>query len=851
MRKQLDPRIPILINNNTNRSFVVLVGDKGRDQIVNFFLSQARVSARPSVLWCYKKELGFTSYRKKMEAKIKRDVKRGIREPNEQNRFEIFVTVTDIHYTYYKDSQKILGNTYGMLVLQDFEALTPNLLTRTIETVEGSGLVVLLLKTMSSLRQLYAMTMDVHARYCTSAHDVIVARFNERFILYLGSCSNRLILDDELNVLPISKGKDIVSIEAAKGKGVYDKDSALTELKANLQDTPHIGALAALASTLDQAQAPLTFVDAIAEKTLSSTERVLPLDWRLPPLAHGYANAFVTSPSSENLKTLFQFIFKGLDALGWEEHLDYDIAQSTNPGFGGAVVRYIQPQDAHVLGQAELVVIDEAAAIPLPLVTINGYAAPKARTLRKIKLTTPIRYPANDQLLCLHASVNPKSLSSGCPHPPTCEFLLSDAPAHRLFVLLPPFHDDDTHLPEPLVILQVALEGNIARNAIMDGLGRGLWAGGDLIPWLVAQFRRTELCKGCAGGHTPGSCGDVVWEHAEGFYSGEHLSPDEGGDGKRVYPDGGAGDKISAIPLLLQHWSERKPESLDYLGVSYGLTPFWKRVGYVPLYTCQTPSKLAGDASCGESIEWLGEFARDFRARFLTLLSFKFREFGAMISLSVLEAAAAGIPSDSADPSSSSSQLSSTHLSILLTPFDLKRLYTPLATPEGEAAEGGAGVWLSTVQSAILLATGLQRNSVEAEKELQLPVAQTLALFVKAVHKISKRLGDVQKATISASLAPTASKLAAAHGERTPGMGVQEGVRGKEKQRAMINTLDLSKFAIDDAGHWTGAEGQMVERGRSTVVSVKCSAGVSKVKSGDEVDTGQKEATRRGKMVKR
>jgi N-acetyltransferase 10 len=66
MRKQLDPRLPILINNNVklnHRSFIVLVGDKGRDQIVNlhFLLSQARVSSRPSVLWCYKKELGFTT----------------------------------------------------------------------------------------------------------------------------------------------------------------------------------------------------------------------------------------------------------------------------------------------------------------------------------------------------------------------------------------------------------------------------------------------------------------------------------------------------------------------------------------------------------------------------------------------------------------------------------------------------------------------------------------------------------------------------------------------------------------------------------------------------------------------
>jgi len=46
-----------------------------------------------------------------------------------------------------------------MCVLQDFEAITPNLLARTIETVEGGGLVVLLLKTMTSLKQLYAMTM--------------------------------------------------------------------------------------------------------------------------------------------------------------------------------------------------------------------------------------------------------------------------------------------------------------------------------------------------------------------------------------------------------------------------------------------------------------------------------------------------------------------------------------------------------------------------------------------------------------------------------------------------------------------------------------------------------------------
>lgn len=43
--------------------------------------------------------------------------------------------------------------------MQDFEALQPNLLARTIETVEGGGIIVLLLSSLSSLSSLYTMTM--------------------------------------------------------------------------------------------------------------------------------------------------------------------------------------------------------------------------------------------------------------------------------------------------------------------------------------------------------------------------------------------------------------------------------------------------------------------------------------------------------------------------------------------------------------------------------------------------------------------------------------------------------------------------------------------------------------------
>lgn len=56
-------------------------------------------------------------------------------------------------------------------------------------------------------------------------------------------------------------------------------------------------------------------------------------------LALGYANIFVTAPSPENLRTLFDFVFRGLDAAGYQEHIDYDLVESTNPEWGRAVVR--------------------------------------------------------------------------------------------------------------------------------------------------------------------------------------------------------------------------------------------------------------------------------------------------------------------------------------------------------------------------------------------------------------------------------------------------------------------------------------------------------------------------------
>ena len=257
VRKKIDSRIRTLVENGVNsrhRSMFVIVGDHGRDQVVNlhYMLSKAVVKARPSVLWCYKKELGFSSHKKKRMNQIKKKIARGLLDPDTDDPFELFISSTNIRYTYYADSHKILGNTYGMCVLQDFEALTPNLLARTMETVEGGGIVVVLLRTMSSLRQLYDMSMEVHNKFKTGAHKDVRGRFNERFILSLGDCPNTLVLDDELNILPISSHAKNIKVIPAKSREDAETESErnLKELKESLVDTEPAGSLVSCSGLL-------------------------------------------------------------------------------------------------------------------------------------------------------------------------------------------------------------------------------------------------------------------------------------------------------------------------------------------------------------------------------------------------------------------------------------------------------------------------------------------------------------------------------------------------------------------------------------------------------------------------
>lgn len=49
---------------------------------------------------------------------IKKMAQRGLLDPEQEDPFSLFVASTDIRYCYYHDTHKVLGNTFGMCVLQ-------------------------------------------------------------------------------------------------------------------------------------------------------------------------------------------------------------------------------------------------------------------------------------------------------------------------------------------------------------------------------------------------------------------------------------------------------------------------------------------------------------------------------------------------------------------------------------------------------------------------------------------------------------------------------------------------------------------------------------------------------------
>ncbi|MCO5551202.1 hypothetical protein L7F22_004701 [Adiantum nelumboides] len=283
------------------------------------------------------------------------------------------------------------------------------------------------------------------------------------------------------------------------------------------------------------------------------------------------------------------------------------------------------------------------------------------------------------------------------------------------------------------------------------------------------------------------------------------------------------------MPALLERLSDKQPEAaLDWLGVSYGFTPALFRSGREMVRAAvraQTQNELTGEYTAvmvrgvdkAEKPRWLGAFAADFRRRFISLLGFRFRDvngcFGAERTGGCL------FWSKVCRLCGNNMVDYTVVLDLLHTLASLyfnNRLFAAATEGEDEAEEGiKAQLKLSGIQAATLLALGLQRKDPnDIERSLAWPTAQALALFVKAVRRITACLQRVEKAHYAKELQANAASRAGPTGRRRRERGesgepIQQSVerssgrrassmsrrKRREEQRELLKSMDLDQYA--------------------------------------------------------
>ncbi|GFR30827.1 RNA cytidine acetyltransferase [Trichonephila clavata] len=483
-KTKVNKRINDLIINGIrtrHRSLFFIYGEKSKEPVLylHHLLKKNRLKVglqNPSILWCYRKEKDFDEFYLRKRSKKLRKGYLIDNTFNKNHALDHLLLSSEMKFCHYSETDKVLGQTFGMLVLQDFDGLTPNIIARTTESVEGGGIILFLLPNIKNLAELFTLEMLAHSRYVTESHCEICPRFNKRFVLSLSSCQNCLVLNDtlEIKLLPLIKTDVPDNLEKR-----HDCANIMDSI-SNLSLSKDLKKIFQMSRTSDQLSALQKISEVIANTKTASVVSITSARGRGKSAVLGLAVAwalnsryfriYVTSPNLENIQTVFKFLVEGLTILNFEEGVDFNV-QKNRTGSVDLItgvevfkkcygcVFYTAAANFQKAENAGLVVIDEAAAIPLPLVkkwlycrtvlmasTINGYEGTgrslslkllkqlrnqsvqqsvNRHILHEIQLNEAIRYTNGDavedwlnRLLCLDASIEPPYFNSG---PPKCQ----------------------------------------------------------------------------------------------------------------------------------------------------------------------------------------------------------------------------------------------------------------------------------------------------------------------------------------------------------------------------------------------------------------------------------------------
>jgi len=319
-----------------------------------------------------------------------------------------------VHYTY-EESNKLLGTTNDFLIMDMSKGARANDIGRLVETVRGGGLIIL-----------HSLDLKADKPWETSIHKSFVhppytwkdinSRFEKYFVKKIMETPGTWILDG----WKIIKGELLHPPKTLREK---PKIPEKTKIPKRLYK---------LALTEEQAKALQ-----IVEETMRSEGRNVLLitsnrgrgksallGLSAAMLLHfGVRKIVITAPSGEENQVIFGMIEKGLNALR-EKFIKEQRGGSPRIKCKRGIIEFSLPQKA-LREEAEILMVDEAAGMPVPLLftfterfpkvifasTIHGYEGAgrgfslrflkalqenKSINLYRFELKEPIRYAPKD-----------------------------------------------------------------------------------------------------------------------------------------------------------------------------------------------------------------------------------------------------------------------------------------------------------------------------------------------------------------------------------------------------------------------------------------------------------------------
>ena len=333
----------------------------------------------------------------------------------------------EFEYTVYEKSEKYLGTTVQVLVMDLTKDLKPNDVGRLVGIVEGGGLIVFLIPPWDNwdmFKTIFKETLTV-PQFPEPRH-VFITWFKRKLLEHEGIAiydadNNKVIKKPSLKrSAPVPRQTMEIPKERLFPKEVYElaltRDQVnVIKIIENFYEKPKKGAKKVFVLTADRGRGKSCAIGIGIVGFIYCLKKIKPR-----------VRVLVTSPEPSNVQSLMTLASRTLEKLGFKYEVVKKEGYTVELRGSGFSIEYWEPVTIPKL-KGDLVVVDEAAGIHVPLLykileshsrlifstTIHGYEGSgrgfSVRFLKRLKnmenitlyqyeMEEPIRYSLNDPI---------------------------------------------------------------------------------------------------------------------------------------------------------------------------------------------------------------------------------------------------------------------------------------------------------------------------------------------------------------------------------------------------------------------------------------------------------------------